>query len=46
MHYFFLFFQSTPIHWAAGDGHTETVKVLTEIGADVNAKGGLKVKNC
>ena len=28
----------TPLHRAAADGHTDTVKILIEKGADVNAK--------
>ena len=45
--FFFLFFQNTPMHWAAKNGHTETVKVLAEMGADLNAKDKWdEVKNC
>ena len=40
------FFQSTPMHFAAGNGHTETVKFLAENGADLNAKDSDGVKNC
>ena len=48
MHFFFsLFFQRTPMHLAAENGRTETVKVLAEMGADVNAKDEwAEVKNC
>ena len=34
------------MHWAAENGHTKTVKVLAEIGADLNAKNKWEVKNC
>ena len=34
------------MHWAAERGHTETVKVLAEMGADLNAKDKFEVKNC
>ena len=45
--FFFFFFQRTPMHWAAENGHTETVKVLAKKGADLNAKDKWKeVKNC
>ena len=43
---FFFFFQSTPMHLAAENGHTETVKVFAEMGADLNAKDWIGVKNC
>ncbi|MBQ7607277.1 MAG: ankyrin repeat domain-containing protein, partial [Desulfovibrionaceae bacterium] len=33
----------TPLHWAAGNGHTEVAKLLIDKGADLNAKdkGGI-----
>ena len=34
------------MHWAAENGHTETVKVLAEKGAELNAKDSDGVKNC
>ena len=34
------------MHWAAWDGHTETVKFLAENGADLNVKDQWEVKNC
>ena len=40
------FFQETPMHWAASNGHTEIVQFLVENKADVNAKNGWEVKNC
>lgn len=30
---------STPLHWAAFNGHTQIVELLIEKGANVNAKG-------
>ena len=40
------FFQGTPMHYAARNGHTEILKVLAENGADLNAKDLIEVKNC
>ena len=34
------------MHWAAKNGHTEIVKILTENKADLNAKDKWQVKNC
>ena len=34
----FLQGHTTPLHYAAVGGHTDTVKILIEKGADVNAK--------
>ena len=38
MHFFFFFFQWTPMHLAAEKEHTEIVEILTENKADLNAK--------
>ena len=40
------FFQNTPMHLAAENGHTEIVQFLSESKADVNAKDLGEVKNC
>ena len=34
----FLQYHNIPLHFAAFGGHTDTVKILIEKGADVNAK--------
>ena len=44
--FFFFFFQSTPMHWAAEDGDTEIMKVLALKGANLDAKNNWEVKNC
>ena len=44
--FFFFFFQFTPMHLAAVNGDTETVKILAEMGADLDAKDKREVKNC
>ena len=33
-------YQDTPLQWAAGSGHVNTVKCLIEKGAEVNSKDG------
>ena len=30
--------QMTPLHWAAGQGHVDTVQYLIDKGADINIK--------
>ena len=37
----FLQYHQTPLNTAATGGHTDTVKILIEKGADVNAKDGV-----
>lgn len=39
-----LFFKDSPLHIAAENGHLDIVKVLTDYGADVNAKNKNEVK--
>ena len=35
--------QMSPLHWAADNGHVNTVKFLVEKGAKVNSKDGTGV---
>ena len=46
MHVEVLFFQKTPMHWAAKNGHTEILEILLENKADVNARDSEQVENC
>ena len=36
----------SPLHWAADEGHVDTVKSLIEKGADVNCKDNDEVSEC
>ena len=39
MYYFYIIQgQSTPLHWAAANGHTDSVALLVASGADINMK--------
>lgn len=38
LNFFFILHQGTPIHWAAGKGHFDTMKYLFEKGASINIK--------
>ena len=37
-HYYIIQFQSTPLHCAAHNGHTDSVALLVASGADINMK--------
>ena len=41
--HFFLPNQWTPLHWAAGSGHTDTVQYLAENEAEINIKDIIEV---
>ena len=38
LYYPIIQWQSTPLHWAAGQGHTNSVALLVTSGADINMK--------
>ena len=37
-YYFIIQWQNTPLHWAATSGHTDSVALLVDSGADINMK--------
>ena len=37
-YYYIIQWQQTPLHWAAGSGHTDSVALLVASGADINMK--------
>ena len=38
LYYPIIQYQRTPLHWAAGGGHTDSVALLVASGADINMK--------